>query len=64
MDGAPNLPSGYATMLTLAYFPPLWRKVMDQRVLDHYDGDITKVNIQPSKRAKILAKYGVTEQAA
>ncbi|OHU25879.1 alkane 1-monooxygenase [Mycobacteroides chelonae] len=64
MDGAPNLPSGYATMLTLAYFPPLWRKVMDQRVLDHYDGDITKVNIQPSKRAKILAKYGVTEQVA
>ncbi|BAX99028.1 putative alkane-1-monooxygenase AlkB [Mycobacteroides stephanolepidis] len=64
MDGAPNLPSGYATMLTLAYFPPLWRKVMDQRVLDHYDGDITKVNVQPSKRAKILAKYGVTEQAA
>jgi alkane 1-monooxygenase len=64
MDGAPNLPSGYATMLTLAYFPPLWRKIMDQRVLDHYDGDITKVNVQPSKRAKILAKYGVTEQAA
>ncbi|MGH3957205.1 MAG: alkane 1-monooxygenase [Mycobacterium sp.] len=58
MDGAPNLPSGYATMLTLAYFPPLWRKVMDQRVLDHYNGDITKVNVQPSKRAKILAKYG------
>lgn len=64
MDGAPNLPSGYATMLTLAYFPPLWRKVMDQRVLDHYNGDITKVNVQPSKRAKILAKYGVTERAA
>ncbi|MBA0045564.1 alkane 1-monooxygenase [Mycobacteroides sp. LB1] len=64
MDGAPNLPSGYATMLTLAYFPPLWRKIMDQRVLEHYDGDITKVNIQPSKRTKILAKYGVTEEAA
>lgn len=64
MDGAPNLPSGYATMLTLAYFPPLWRKVMDHRVLDHYDGDITRVNIQPSKRAKILARYGVTEGAA
>ncbi|WP_078314869.1 alkane 1-monooxygenase [Mycobacterium sp. D16Q16] len=64
MDGAPNLPSGYATMLTLAYFPPLWRKIMDQRVLDHYNGDITKVNVQPSKRAKILAKYGVTEEAA
>ncbi len=58
MDGAPNLPSGYASMIALTYFPPLWRKVMDHRVLDHYNGDITLVNIQPSKREKILAKYG------
>ena len=58
MDGAPNLPSGYASMISLAYFPPVWRKVMDHRVLDHYDGDITKVNIQPSKREKILAAHG------
>ncbi|OZD79081.1 alkane 1-monooxygenase [Rhodococcus sp. 05-2256-B2] len=58
MDGAPNLPSGYASMISLAYFPPVWRKVMDHRVLDHYDGDITRVNIQPSKREKILAAYG------
>ncbi|MFC9761361.1 alkane 1-monooxygenase [Rhodococcus jostii] len=57
MDGAPNLPSGYASMITLAYFPPLWRKVMDHRVLDHYDGDITRVNIQPGKREKVLARY-------
>ncbi|MGF6888823.1 alkane 1-monooxygenase [Nocardia sp. GAS34] len=58
MDGAPNLPSGYASMITLAYFPPLWRRVMDHRVLDHYDGDITRVNIQPRKRDRVLAKYG------
>ncbi|MEC3918744.1 alkane 1-monooxygenase [Nocardia sp. CDC160] len=59
MDGAPNLPSGYASMISLAYFPPLWRKVMDHRVLDHYSGDITRVNIQPRKRARVLAEYGV-----
>jgi len=58
MDGAPNLPSGYASMVGLTYFPPLWRKVMDHRVLDHYDGDLSRVNIQPSKREKILARYG------
>ncbi|MBY4127431.1 alkane 1-monooxygenase [Rhodococcus fascians] len=58
MDGAPNLPSGYASMISLAYFPPVWRKVMDHRVLDHYDGDITRVNIAPAKREKILAAYG------
>ncbi|MEV0248605.1 alkane 1-monooxygenase [Nocardia sp. NPDC050712] len=58
MDGAPNLPSGYASMIGLAYFPPLWRKVMDQRVLDHYAGDITLVNIQPAQRERLLARYG------
>ena len=42
MDGSPNLPSGYASMISLTYFPPLWRKVMDHRVLAHYDGDITQ----------------------
>ncbi|ORJ61395.1 alkane 1-monooxygenase [Mycobacterium simiae] len=58
MDGAPNLPSGYASMISLTYFPPLWRKVMDHRVLAHYDGDITKVNIQPRLRERMLARYG------
>ena len=60
-DGAPNLPSGYASLILLAYFPPLWRKVMDPRVLAHYDGDITRANIHPPKREKILARYGVVE---
>ncbi|MFE5288511.1 alkane 1-monooxygenase [Nocardia sp. NPDC056611] len=58
MDGAPNLPSGYASMISLAYFPPLWRKVMDHRVLEHYSGDITRANVQPRKRARVLARYG------
>ncbi|EME51490.1 alkane 1-monooxygenase [Rhodococcus ruber BKS 20-38] len=58
MDGAPNLPSGYASMIGLAYIPPLWRKVMDHRVVEHYDGDLTRANIQPSKRDKVLAQYG------
>lgn len=58
MDGAPNLPSGYASMIILAYVPPLWRKVMDPKVLAHYGGDITRVNAQPSKRDRILARYG------
>jgi len=56
-DDAPELPSGYPGCFTLAYFPPLWRAVMDKRVLEVYDGDITRVNIQPSKRERILEKY-------
>ncbi len=51
-------------MITLAYIPPLWRKVMDHRVLDHYDGDITRVNIEPRRREKILARYGASDPAA
>ncbi|WP_040798001.1 alkane 1-monooxygenase [Nocardia higoensis] len=57
-DGAPNLPSGYATMIMLAYVPPLWRKVMDKRVLAHYGGDITRANIHPRTRSRVLAEYG------
>jgi alkane 1-monooxygenase len=60
MDGAPTLPSGYASMIGLTYFPPLWRKVMDHRVLAHYDGDISRVNVHPRMRDKVFAKYGVT----
>jgi alkane 1-monooxygenase len=30
---------------------------MDKRVLAHYGGDVTKANIQPSKRKKLLARY-------
>ena len=59
MDDAPELPTGYASLIGLTYFPPLWRKLMDHRVLAHYGGDITKVNVQPRRRAKILAAYGV-----
>jgi alkane 1-monooxygenase len=45
-------------MVLLCYFPPLWRRVMDTRVLAHYDGDVTRANVHPKKRAKLLAKYG------
>ncbi|MGW0765723.1 alkane 1-monooxygenase [Streptomyces sp. NPDC002676] len=57
-DDAPELPTGYAGMMLLAYVPPLWRRVMDHRVLAHYDGDVQRANIQPGKRAAVLARYG------
>ena len=64
MDGAPSLPSGYASMIGLTYFPPLWRKVMDHRVMAHYGGDIGRVNVHPRLRAKVLAKYGTDGDSA
>ncbi len=57
-EEAPQLPAGYMTMILCAAVPPLWRRVMDPRVLAHYGGDITKANLQPRKRAKILAAHG------
>jgi alkane 1-monooxygenase len=62
MHGAPNLPSGYASMIGLTYVPAVWRKVMDHRVLEHYDGDITRVNLHPRVRGKMLARYGAGDE--
>jgi alkane 1-monooxygenase len=56
-DESPQLPAGYAAMLVIAYIPPLWRWVMDKRVVAHYGGDLTKANLQPSQREKLLARY-------
>lgn len=56
-DDSPQLPSGYASMLLLAYFPPLWFRQIDRLVFAHYDGDLTKANVLPSKRAKLIAQW-------
>ena len=45
-------------MIILALVPPLWRKMMDPRVLAHYDDDITRAHLYLPKREKLLAKYG------
>jgi alkane 1-monooxygenase len=58
VDEAPQLPTGYAGMIVLAWFPPLWRRVMDPRLLEHYDGDVTKANVQPRKLGRVLERYG------
>ena len=58
MHGSPDLPRGYGTLIGLTYFPPLWRKLMDHRVIEHYGGDVTQVNMQPRLRDKVLARYG------
>ncbi len=60
---SPVLPTGYAGMIVLALFPPLWRKVMDPKVVAHFDGDLTLANIQPGKREKLYRTWGVVEHA-
>ena len=63
-DEAPQLPTGYAGMIVTAAFPPLWRRVMDHRVLAHYGGDVERANIQPRARKRVLARYGPPGPAA
>jgi len=58
VDEAPQLPTGYAGMIVLAAVPPLWRRVMDPRLLAHYQGDLARANIAPRRRARVLARYG------
>ncbi|MFF4846278.1 alkane 1-monooxygenase [Streptomyces collinus] len=52
-DEAPQLPSGYATMIVLAWFPRLWRRVMDPRLLAHYSGDARRANLRPVLRDRL-----------
>lgn len=62
--GAPALPTGYASMILLALVPPMWNRVMDPRVLDHFDGDMSRANIVPSKRERVLRRYPAPQAAA
>ncbi|HEX2071252.1 MAG TPA: alkane 1-monooxygenase [Thermoleophilaceae bacterium] len=59
-DEAPQLPTGYAGMIVLAAIPPLWRRVMDPRLLDHYGDDVTRANVHPRVRERVLRRYGAT----
>jgi len=61
---APALPTGYAGMILLALVPALWRRVMDERVIRHLDGDVTLANISPRKRDRIVARYALPSTAA
>ena len=44
-DDVPQLPNGYFGMSLLAYVPFLWRKVMDPRVLEWANDDMSRVNV-------------------
>jgi alkane 1-monooxygenase len=56
---SPVLPTGYAGMILLALIPPAWSRVMDPRVHNHFDGDLSRANIAPVKKERLLYKYPV-----
>jgi alkane 1-monooxygenase len=57
-EGTPRLPAGYPAMWLAAYVPPLWFKIMDPKLVAHYRGDLSRINLDPQRRAELLAKYG------
>ncbi|MBM4345533.1 MAG: alkane 1-monooxygenase [Deltaproteobacteria bacterium] len=57
-DEAPQLPSGYGGMLAVALVPPLWRAVMDPRVVAHYGGDVSRAHLHPPAREALLRRWG------
>jgi alkane 1-monooxygenase len=65
-DDIPQLPNGYYGMYLVAYIPWLWYKIMDKRViaLPHIQGDLSKVNIQPSEAKRIYKEFGSMQTAA
>ena len=63
-EESPVLPTGYAGMMVISMVPPIYRRIMDKRVLAHFGGDLSRANISPRKREKYLAKYPVPVEAA
>jgi alkane 1-monooxygenase len=61
-EESPQLPNGYFGMFVLAYIPPLFRKVMDPRVVEWAGGDLSKVNIYKPKQEDLLKKYHQSEE--
>jgi len=56
-DDSPQLPSGYTALILLALVPPLWFRVMDPAVARHFGGDITRANLAPHARARLMRRY-------
>lgn len=56
-DESPQLPSGYGAMIVIAYFPPLWFALMDRLVVAHHQGDLSKANLQPSRREALIQRW-------
>lgn len=59
MPTAPQLPAGYAVLIILALFPPLWRRIIDPRLLEHYDYDLSRINVLPGKQDALVARYSL-----
>jgi alkane 1-monooxygenase len=54
---APVLPTGYAGSIILANLTPVWRRIMDRKVIEHLGG-VENANLHPRTAQKYVRKYG------
>ncbi|MCP5207351.1 MAG: alkane 1-monooxygenase [Hahellaceae bacterium] len=54
---APSLPQGYPAMMGMSLIPNAWRRIMDHRVVEWAEGDMTRVNMDPAHKDELFAKY-------
>ena len=62
-ENVPTLPTGYGGCFAMAFFPPLWFAVMDKKVVDWADGDLSKININPKAMARLEKRWGQPVEA-
>jgi alkane 1-monooxygenase len=63
-DNLPTLPNGYFGMFLVAYIPPLWRYVMDERLFKVVGRDVSRINLDPGKRDALITRYQLTQHGA
>lgn len=56
-EHVPQLPAGYASMVLPALIPKWWFKLMDERVIRHYGGNMSKMNVYQKAKQSLLQKY-------
>lgn len=47
-------------MFLVAYLPPLWGYVMNERLLKVVGRDAANINLDPGKRAQLIRRYGLS----
>lgn len=63
-EDVPQLPKGYASMILPALIPRWWYGIMDKRVIAHYHGDLSKMNVMPNLSNALKRKYASVFKSA
>ncbi|MBR9805436.1 alkane 1-monooxygenase, partial [bacterium] len=54
---APAMPTGYPTMMMLSMVPPLWFAVMNPKVAEWAEHDMSKVNMHPPATQRLFERF-------